>query len=183
MTLKETCPRCPKLVNSQVESIKELQAFLVYETWRGAHRRYPQADIERLGMCWSKCAAAKDAVKPGPPGSNNVPRMADDAEGASAQVQARLSVLRSWADLLVAGETRHETTEMETPPTFNPSTLETLNNLRNLPRKTSDTKTDMRRESTTTLPPRYASGVTVVPQMEKEKRESLPPTYDAATKY
>ncbi|KAK1849434.1 hypothetical protein CCHR01_07953 [Colletotrichum chrysophilum] len=47
----------------------------------------------------------------------------------------------------------------------------------------SDTKSDVRRESTTTLPPRYASGVTDVPRLDKEKRESLPPTYDAATKY
>ena len=47
----------------------------------------------------------------------------------------------------------------------------------------SDTRMDIRRDSTTTLPPRYASGVTDTLQTGKEKRESLPPTYDAATKY
>ncbi|KAK1987445.1 hypothetical protein LZ30DRAFT_580052 [Colletotrichum cereale] len=51
----------------------------------------------------------------------------------------------------------------------------------------TDANRELKRESTMTLPPRYKSGVPEVPQWPDDKaaakRESLPPDYNAATKY
>ncbi|KAK2045842.1 hypothetical protein LZ31DRAFT_593756 [Colletotrichum somersetense] len=51
----------------------------------------------------------------------------------------------------------------------------------------TDANRELKRESALSLPPRYKSGVPEVPQGSNDKatakRESLPPDYNAATKY